>query len=127
MKKILLIALFVLLLDQVTKFFVKTFFDYKKNYGAAFGILEGYNLLFIIIAIIVMGYLIYYAKGVYQSELTWAFGFLLGGTTGNLIDRIYLGYVIDFINLKIWPAFNIADMFNVFGAILLVFYLLRQK
>lgn len=127
MKKILLLALLVLLLDQLTKFFVKTFFNYKKNYGAAFGILEGQTTLFIVIAVIVIAYILYHARDVYQSELTWAFGFLLGGTIGNLIDRIYLGYVIDFIDLKLWPAFNIADMFNVFGALILIFYLLRQK
>lgn len=127
MKKILLIALSVIILDQLTKFFVKNFFNYKKNYGAVFGLLEGQTLIFIIVALMVVFYLLYLSKEVYQSELTWAFGFLLGGTIGNLIDRLYLGYVIDFIDLKLWPTFNIADMFNVFGALILAFYLLRRK
>jgi signal peptidase II len=53
-------------------------------------------------------------------------GFLLGGTIGNLIDRLLYGYVIDFIDFKIWPSFNIADTFNTIAVFLLIIYFVKN-
>ena len=55
-----------------------------------------------------------------------ALGLILGGTLGNLIDRLRLGYVTDFIDLRIWPAFNVADSCIVVGTIIIAYSLLRS-
>ncbi|MDR1114324.1 MAG: signal peptidase II, partial [Candidatus Margulisbacteria bacterium] len=52
--------------------------------------------------------------------------FIFAGALGNLIDRIFYGYVVDFINLPRWPTFNLADVFIDIGAVLLIIYLLRS-
>ena len=141
MKKLLFISLLVLILDQVTKFFFKgkayiitSFFSfsYTENTGAAFGILKGFNILFIVIALIVIFLIFKYYKELLDSKkfkpyVHYAFGFILGGAAGNLIDRIFLGYVRDFIAFSFWPTFNFADSFSTIGVILIVFYILTQK
>ena len=110
----MLIIILLILLDQLTKYLLGN----VKNYGAAFGILQGYTTLFIIISIIVIVTCIYYYK---NKNLRLALSFILAGTISNLIDRILLGYVRDFIDLRIWPVFNLADSFNVIGVILLIY------
>ena len=120
--KIIFLALIIILLDQISKFYARHNLDYVVNYGAAFGILQGQKLLFVLAAGIVIG-LIYY----YRKENLIAFGFILGGAIGNLIDRLYFGYVTDFINIKIIHVFNIADAANTIGAILLIIELLRSS
>ena len=112
---VFLIAALIVLLDQTTKYIAKNNFNYTTNTGAAFGILQQYTNILILISMIVAIALIYYIRKYPFVEL----GFLLGGTLGNLIDRIILGYVVDFINVGWWPSFNIADSFNTIGAILL--------
>lgn len=135
MKKILLISFLVLLLDQLTKYFFKNktfiltdFFkiDYVENTGAAFGILKGFNLLFIIVAFIVIFLIFKYYKEIKEEKfyVHLAVGFLLGGVLGNLADRLFLGYVIDFIDFSFWPTFNIADAFSTIAVVILIFYIL---
>ena len=124
MKKFL-IPVLIVFLDQLTKFLFKDkhFFiiNYLKNYWAAFSLLQGQSLIFILTAILVIFLIFfYYNKVKYKIALL----FILGGTIGNLIDRIFLGFVRDFIDLKIWPVFNIADCFNVVGVAILMYYLL---
>ena len=53
-------------------------------------------------------------------------GFILGGTIGNLIDRIAYGFVIDFLDFRIWPVFNVADSFVTIGVIGLIIYLWKK-
>ncbi|MCX6712016.1 MAG: signal peptidase II [Candidatus Woesearchaeota archaeon] len=120
MKKIYIIALIVIFLDQITKYIFKNYFTYTKNYGAAFGILQNQQIFFIIISIIAIITIILIKKDLISL------GFLLGGVIGNLIDRSYYGYVIDFIDLKIWPSFNLADAFSTIGVILLIIYIIRN-
>lgn len=120
MKKICLIALLVIFVDQITKYVFKNYFVFTKNYGAAFGILQHQQLIFIIISFIVVIAIILIKKDLI------ALGFLLGGTIGNLIDRLYYGYVIDFIDLKVWPSFNLADAFSTIGVFLLIIYFIKN-
>lgn len=104
---------------------------YVENKGAAFGILSNQRWLFII-ATIIMVLLLSYA--VYKKMIAGKLGvfctaLIIGGGIGNLIDRIFKGYVVDFIDLKliyfICPAiFNVADMCVVIGTILLAVWLL---
>src|SRR3989344_6239109 len=115
------LILILIVLDQITKHFLAS----VTNTGAAFGILKGYNiplLIFSLIALIVC--IFYYAK---DKKLRLPLTFLISGIVGNSIDRIFLGYVRDFINLKIWPVFNLADSFNVIGVILLIWILWKKS
>lgn len=130
MKKINPILIFIglIALDQITKlaFTDKEYgiINYQSNYGAAFSILQGYRWLFIIIAIIVMIALAVYYK---NAEKKMPVILIMAGTTGNAIDRIFLGYVRDFIDLKVWPVFNLADSINLIGAIMLAYYIFRKN
>jgi len=77
--------------------------------------------------LIITGAIIYYLIKSNVFVVSLGLSFLLGGAISNLIDRVFLGYVRDFINFLFIPTFNIADMFNVIGALLLVYYLVREK
>ncbi len=103
--------------------------SYTENSGAAFSILEGYRWFFIILAVVALIVLFYCITRINSKDtyLHITFGLLAGGIIGNLIDRIMLGYVRDFVYVKIWPTFNIADaaMFIAIG--LLIIHLVRKK
>ena len=72
--------------------------------------------------------IIFYWKKIHQNnKLSFGISFLLGGIIGNLIDRIFRGYVIDFIDFKLWPVFNIADIFVVIGIILVIWYFIKNS
>ncbi len=97
------------------------------NSGIAFGLFKDQGIVFIIvplIAIVLLIYNIYYYK--YNDEklsrlYIIAFSMILAGAIGNLIDRIYFGYVIDFIDFQVWPVFNIADSAITIGALIIAF------
>lgn len=142
---ILLVVVFSLI-DQVSKYLVinylykditiiKNFFSliYTKNNGAAFSILTGKRLFLIIVTILIIAMIIYYIKknNIKDKINIIAFSLVLGGSIGNLIDRIIRGYVVDFISIKVFkynfPIFNIADSFICIGVFLLVFISLRKE
>ena len=131
------LSFFIILLDQFTKYLMfynhkkfinKDFLlfrlDYIKNYGAAFNILSGSRIFLSLISIIFSIILIYliFRKNNLSSIALYSYSFILGGTIGNGIDRIFKGFVIDFINLNIinFPVFNIADISINIGFILLL-------
>ncbi len=95
------------------------------NTGIAFGLFKNQGVVFIVIpivAIVLLIYNIYYYKnnGEKLSRVyIIAFSLILGGAFGNLIDRILFGYVIDFIDLRIWPVFNVADSAITIGAVII--------
>ena len=94
------------------------------NTGIAFGMFKNQGIVFIIIPVIAVIMLIfnifYYRNNKDLSRMyIVAFSLILGGAIGNLIDRIYYGYVIDFIDLRVWPVFNIADSAITIGATLI--------
>lgn len=102
--------------------------DYTLNTGAAFGMLRSGGLLFAIIAATVSAGILFYYRRVTSSGLLVraGLGLILGGAVGNLIDRIRLGYVVDFIDLRWWPVFNLADSAIVVGVSLLALHALIQ-
>lgn len=107
---------------------------YVENRGAAFGILQGKKILFIIITVIVMAFVtVYYHKLPSGGKYNWMkFCLILigGGAIGNLIDRIRLNYVVDFLYFKLidFPVFNVADICVVVGvAILAVLILMTPE
>jgi signal peptidase II len=100
---------------------------YVSNRGAAFGILQNQSILFVIVGIAVIGAILvsyrYFPK--MSLLLNIALGLQLGGAIGNLMDRIRLGYVVDFVDVAIWPVFNVADSAIVVGVGVLAFHLLK--
>lgn len=100
-------------------------FTLVHNTGIAFGLFKDCGLVFVIIPLILTGLLIYnvyYYRNSEHLNRTYilAFSLILGGAIGNLIDRICLGYVIDFIDFRIWPVFNIADSAITIGAAIIL-------
>jgi|SRR3989344_6651791 len=131
-----IISFLIIIFDQLTKIYFKyNSYDLRvlqlhfvKNYGAGFGILQNQRLLLILIPILVIFLIFYYLKEIKQENFAfYAMLFLLAGTIGNLIDRIFFGYVTDFIDLGFWPVFNIADISNVVAGILIVISLIRKE
>ncbi len=135
------LALGVIAVDQVTKALVihslshgrvinlfggLVLLDYTVNSGAAFGILRARGLLFILVAVLVSGFIVVSYRRVVTSPLPTriALGLILGGAIGNLIDRLRLGHVVDFIDLGWWPVFNLADSSIVIGVVLLALFAL---
>ena len=84
---------------------------YVENRGAAFGVLQEQTSFFILVGLVVISVII--ASYRYIPEPSWflnvCLGLQMGGAIGNLIDRIQVGYVVDFVDLTFWPVFNVAD------------------
>ena len=91
--------------------------------------LQGTTDALIWVTVIVLGAILYYHDMIAKEDnvLHISVTSIFGGALANLIDRIRLGYVIDFIDLKIWPSFNIADAAITIGAIGIIYYLIRKK
>ncbi len=141
---ILIIALSILFLDQFAKLLatknlllnqsvplIKGIFHLTliHNRGAAFGILKNQTLLFIFIsvfAVILIYFVLWNNKYKRFSFYNISLSFILAGALGNLIDRLRLGYVIDFLDFRIWPVFNVADSAITIGAILLGYSILKN-
>jgi signal peptidase II len=99
---------------------------YQTNTGAVFGIIKGANDYLIWIAIIAIGMILYLWDKFPRSLLARIFlVFILAGSVGNLIDRIFLGYVTDFIDIGFWPVFNLADSLVTVGVVGLVITMLQ--
>jgi len=142
---IFIIVLSILFLDQLSKSLVtknlllnqslpliKGIFHLTliHNRGAAFGILKNQTQLFIftsLLAIILIFWNLRKNKYKTHSIYSISLSFVLAGALGNLIDRLKLGYVIDFLDFRIWPVFNIADSAISIGAMILGYSILRSK
>lgn len=117
---------FMVVLDQISKYLIRHYGGfYLCNPGIAWGMKLPVLLFWFfwfLIAIYII-YLIYkeFLKKTLNIFFLCALFLILAGTIGNLIDRVIFGCIIDFINLKIWPVFNLADTFIVLGAIIILF------
>lgn len=151
MAKWLSISVLVILLDQITKYFANTGLVYAEavpvvpsfnltllyNRGAAFSFLSDaagwQRWFFVAISLGASVLLIVWLRKLKPQQwvLAVALSLVLGGAVGNLIDRLWLGYVIDFIQLYYkgfyWPAFNVADSAISVGAVLLIWDALFAK
>lgn len=135
------VAVLVVIIDQLSKYYIQLNFPlgaslpvvpglfhitYILNPGAAFGILENQRVFFIIIAIIMIGTIVYVYPRLPQGLplLTAGIGLLVGGTIGNVIDRIQTGHVVDFFDFRVWPVFNIADIAICVGVAAIIYTML---
>ena len=147
-RKIVLVTLFTTVFDQIIKYVFSTFingftvvpgflsFIYVKNTGIAFSMLSNQRWIIIIVSIILLVALCIFLKKDYLSlkkddtltDITY--GLLFGGILGNLIDRIFRGYVVDYVSLNIFgynfPIFNLADVLITIGVILLFIITIRN-
>ncbi|WFA09826.1 signal peptidase II [Tissierella sp. Yu-01] len=146
---ILLTAL-IIAFDQVSKFaaikylkgqepyvIIKNYFElrYVENYGAAFGILQQKRIIFVVITTLVLIFILVFLYRNHNTLTVMAklsISLFIGGAIGNFIDRVRLGYVVDFIRVNIFniydfPVFNIADIFIVSGTILIIYIVLFDK
>jgi signal peptidase II len=139
------IVLLVVIADQLSKWWIKTnlalgqslfdagFFQivYVQNTGAAFGVFKNHTSIIIvvvfieIIVILLIVFFLHNRLSFLDSMLIRSgMGLVVGGAIGNQIDRLRLGYVTDFLDFKVWPAFNAADSSAVVGSIIIVFCLI---
>ena len=137
---ILCLSFFIALLDQVTKYLIQQklltgqvviipgFFDlsYVQNTGAAWGIMQGFNSWLVILSVVMLVVLIIFRRSILQDTPVHriATGLMIGGIVGNLVDRVRLGYVIDFLHF-FWrnhhfPSFNVADSAICIGVALYI-------
>ena len=138
------LSIFIIIIDQISKYLIlynyKTFInkdfllfklDFVKNYGAAFNIFSGSRIFLSLISIFFSILLIYliFRKNTLNSFDLYTYSFILGGTIGNGIDRIFKGFVVDYINLNIinFPVFNIADISINIGLIFLMYNIFRNN
>ncbi|HPD89888.1 MAG: signal peptidase II [Clostridia bacterium] len=128
-----ILILFVIVLDQITKWFIYQsmtpgethpilpgifHITFVRNTGAAFSQFQGQRGLLIALTSLVLIFLVIYLIRKLHEEhwsMLLSLAFIIGGGVGNLLDRIRLGYVVDFFDFQIWPVFNVADMAVVAG------------
>ncbi len=104
-------------------------FTHVTNTGIAFGLLKQAGTIFVFVAVVVITAIVMYLRSLPREQwlVRVALGLQLGGAFGNLIDRLRLGYVIDFIDFRFWPVFNLADSAIVVGVTLLVLVMWRES
>ena len=137
---LVLIAMLIVIVDQLTKFFIRKYMVYGEtwapwdwmmpyarllyihNTGAAFGLFKNGNPIFMALAVIVSGVIIYYYPQIPKEEkvIRFALSLQLAGAVGNLIDRIFFGRVTDFISVGNFAIFNVADSSITVGVIILL-------
>ncbi len=146
-KKIFFLALIVFICDQITKSVVSAYLEinqsivvikdifnikYINNSGASWGILSGNRILIIFFSLLALIILLRYMNSFKKNTRNnLGFGFLIGGILGNLSDRVFFGYVKDFLAFNVlgydFPIFNLADSFIVLGVIFLIISVVKGE
>lgn len=138
-----LFIILILLFDQLSKVLIQNnmqigqsipllknvlHLTYVRNTGAAFSLFEGFSFYLTVVGMVVAAVVFYFHL---ESPITdfltqSALAFILGGSLGNLADRLFRGHVVDFIDFRVWPVFNLADVMINAGVLMLVFRILRK-
>ena len=116
--------------DQITKWLARNLTEsiaiikdilhltFVMNFGVAFGFLQGANDIVLWLYLVVLGLIIYFYNRFPKDNFSQVMLFLIiAGIIGNFIDRILFGYVTDFIDFRVWPVFNLADIYLNVGLI----------
>jgi signal peptidase II len=138
-----ILALAVALVDQSLKYLVQKLMyagqsiplfgvlklTYVRNTGAAFSLFTGFLQYLIAIGVVVVLMVIYFHHKLpaRSNYLQAALIFILGGSLGNLVDRITRGFVIDYIDIGFWPVFNFADIMINLGVLLIIINLFSKE
>lgn len=137
-------AALIFAVDQLTKALVKMHMapnqsipvidnilhlTYVQNTGAAFSLLKGRVFFFVVVSFAVIAVIVYYLIRLPKEKKLFKFtlALVLGGAFGNLVDRLRFGYVVDFIDFRIWPVFNVADSSVVIGVLLLLYLVMYDS
>lgn len=137
-------ALLVFAMDQLSKFWVVQRFavgeslplapffhlTHVRNTGTAFGLLQDHNHVFVWLAVGVIALFLCASRGLIGRGGAWAglaVSLILGGAIGNVTDRLWRGQVIDFLDFRVWPVFNLADSAITLGTICLTLSLMRRR
>ena len=139
-RMLVLIGIGIIFLDQLTKHLLKSLslnttghvvdITLTKNTGSLFSLFAGtsfINIIFILLSLVAIGVLYYILKSEKNNLKRISYTIIISGILGNLIDRILLGGVIDWINFHFWPIFNIADSSLFIGVALAIIALIREK
>ncbi len=143
-----LLSVFIIFLDQIIKIivehqlflrqsieFISGFFSvtYVQNYGAAFSVLTGNRIFLIVIALVAL-LMIYqcFINGKLLNKIEQiTYGLLVGGIIGNLLDRMFRGYVVDYLDFQIFhydfPVFNLADISIIVSALLILWMMVKGE
>jgi signal peptidase II len=129
--------------DQISKLLIRTNLShgesiptsgliritYVKNTGSAFGLFQDQTVILILASFVAICILLFFYKSIPLKNwlIQVCIGLQIGGAIGNLIDRIRIGYVVDFIDIGLWPVFNIADSAITVGMIGMLWVLLRSN
>lgn len=144
--KIIILIISLIIFDQISKVLITNYFEvgdslsiinnffrflYIKNTGAAFGIFMNSKAMLIIVTLMLLVYLIIeLKKNINNKVISISLSLIISGALGNLIDRIFRGYVVDFISFTIFnkemAIFNVADAFITIGVVLLLIYLFKE-
>ncbi len=134
-KRGLLVLLLIVVLDQLTKLLIHIYqpyvdlkilaFSFVKNTGSIWGLFQDSNMIFIWISLMAIGLLLYFGNR-FPEKGRLFYWLLIAGITGNLIDRVARGFVVDFIDFRFWPVFNIADACIVVGIIALIYFVWKD-
>lgn len=139
-----IVALLVIALDQLLKFLVHKYMllgqsiplfgdflklTYVRNTGAAFSLFTGYSFYLAIIGFVVVFGIVYfhYRRPAKNYYMQLALAFILGGSLGNITDRLFLKYVVDYIDVPFWPIFNLADIMINVGVFMIAAHLILAK
>lgn len=140
----ILTTIITLIIDQLSKGYILANFKlyqsrpvfgkflqttYTTNTGGAFGVMSQFPSFFVVLAIIMGICGVIFAKKLIALKKSYQLGvgLILGGTLGNLIDRLRFGHVVDFIDFSFWPTFNVADIAICVGSGLMIILLLKNE
>ena len=138
------LALVILAIDQIIKYFIHSSMylgqsiplldgivqlTYVRNTGAAFSLFLGFSPYLIVVGVAAVAAIFYFHFRSSKKDyyLQTALAFILGGSLGNLVDRIVRSYVVDYVDFKFFPVFNFADVMINIGVLLIIIRLIKEE
>ncbi|OVE74593.1 signal peptidase II [archaeon D22] len=133
----IVICFVTVVIDQIIKLisrnvskaydFILFDFTFVKNTGSAFGMFKNHNLMLTGIAVVFVTVFLFYYRYILKEQYYYAYFLILGGAISNLFDRLYFGYVTDFVSILSFPVFNVADVAISVGGAILVYSIIKEE